>query len=103
MNVRERLGGGIRQPVDDLRAELLDLPAGDDRHLDALGERDQQLADPRIDRALGRREGVVEVERDEAGGMRSAGDSVTVLLSAVVRRERLRHASATCGASLLSG
>ena len=93
VDVRERLGGGIRQSVDDLCAELLELPAGDDRHLDALGECDQEIADAGIDRGLGGRERVVEVERDEAGD--SVGHSSPVWDT--------RKAPSVDGASLRSG
>jgi hypothetical protein len=47
---------------------LRELAARDDRDLDALGERDEQIADAGIDGALGGGEGVVEVEGDQAHG-----------------------------------
>ena len=57
--------------VTDALIELCELAAGDDGDLDALGERDQQIPDGLVDRALRRCERVVEVVRDEAG--RGAG------------------------------
>ena len=90
--MRETLGSGIREPVDHLRRELRELPARDDRDLDALGERDQQVADARVDRALRRRERVVEVEGDEAGG---------AAFGSCFRS--MRKAPPCGGASLLSG
>ena len=63
-------GLGIRcgQPLDDLRLELLELAARDDRHLDARRELEQELADAGVDGALRGGERVVEIEGDQAGG-----------------------------------
>ncbi|GAA3536425.1 hypothetical protein AFL01nite_08900 [Aeromicrobium flavum] len=55
------------QLLDDLLAELLQLAARDDRHLDALREPHEQVADRFGNRALGRREGVIEIEGDKLG------------------------------------
>ena len=67
VDVREHVSRGLRQTVDHLGAELLELTARDDRDLHALRESDQLGPDARIDRALGRCQGVIEVERDEPG------------------------------------
>ena len=73
--------------------ELRELAARDDRDLDALRERDQQVADARVDRALRRRERVVEVEGDEAGGRHLRAPASV----------QMRKAPPCGGASLLSG
>ena len=63
--MREHVGRGVRKPVDHLGAELLELTARDDRDLHALREGDQLGTDAGIDRALGRCQGVIEVECNE--------------------------------------
>ena len=77
VDVRERLGGGIRQSLDDLDPELLELTPGDDRHLDTFGQGDQQRTDAGIDGGFRRGQRVVEVERDKAGSSVGHGSPVS--------------------------
>ena len=65
--MRHECGVRLRQALDHLRLELLELATRDDRDLDTLGQSEQQVAHARVDRGLRRSEGVVEVEGDEAG------------------------------------
>jgi hypothetical protein len=67
MEPGEHLRRRIRKSVDDLSGELRQLSAGDDRDIDVLCELDEKAADTRVDRALRRRERVVEVECDKTG------------------------------------
>src|SRR5690606_28770921 len=71
-------GSGITQLSDQLRTELALIASGDDRDLHALQQLAQECRDTRVDRALGRREGVVEVEGDEAD---AHGGSIVVMRS----------------------